>query len=215
MLQDHDQNINVVKSMYSTVKACVQHNSTYSPFFDSNIGVTQGDQCSSLLFLLFINDILTHFNQIIGDLFSIDKLKLFILLFADDTVLFAHSPQALQSLSNDLHHYCTAWNLKVNRNETKKIVFEKHGNTHFNFMYENKIPDIVNNFRYLGVRLFKNGKWFQTHKSLAQRSLAVPHNLFIVFNQIDLTAKDKCSLFDSLLRYILNYGAEIFGYHEC
>ena len=82
-------------------------------------------------------------------------------------------------------------------------------------MYENKIPDIVNNFRYLGVRLFKNGKWFQTQKSLAQRSLAVPHNLFIVFNQIDLTAKDKCSLFDSLVRYILNYGAEIFGYHEC
>ena len=43
--------VNVVKSMYSTVNACVRHNSTYSPFFDSNIRVKQGDQCSSLLFL--------------------------------------------------------------------------------------------------------------------------------------------------------------------
>ena len=56
-------------------------------------------------------------------------------------------------------------------------------------MYDNKILDIVNNFKYLGVKLFKNGKWFQTQKSIAQRSLVALHNLFIVFNQIDLTAK--------------------------
>ena len=78
-------------------------------------------------------------------------------------------------------------------------------------MYDNKILDIVNNFKYLGVKLFKNGKWFQTQKSIAQRSLVALHNLFIVFNQIDLNAKDKCSLFDSLVGSIVNYGAEIFG----
>ena len=89
------------------------------------------------------------------------------------------------------------------------MVFEKQGNTQFNFMYDNKILDIVNNFKYLGVKLFKNGKWFQTQKSIAQRSLAALHNLFIVFNQIDLNA--KCSLFDSLVGSILNYGAKIFG----
>jgi len=69
------------------------------------------------------------------------------------------------------------------------MIFEKRGNTQFNFIYDNKILDIVNNFKYLGVKLFKNGKWFQTQKSIAQRSLAALHNLFIVFNQIDLTAK--------------------------
>ena len=63
----------------------------------------------NLLFLFFIIDILTHFKQNIGDLFSIDELKLSILLFADDTVLFWHSPQALPSILNDLHHYCTTW----------------------------------------------------------------------------------------------------------
>ena len=48
---------------------------------------------------------------------------------------------------------------------------------------------MIINFKYLGVKVFKNGKWFQTQKSIAQRSLAALHNLFIVFNQIDLTAK--------------------------
>ena len=54
--------------------------------------------------------------------------------------------------------------------KTKIVVFEKRGNTQFNFMYDDKILDSVNNFRYLGVTLFKNGKWFQTQKSIAQRS---------------------------------------------
>ena len=103
----------------------------------------------NLLFLFFIIDILTHFKQTIGDLFSIDELKLSILLFADDTVLFWHSPQALQSLLNDLHHYCTTWTLQVTTSKTKIVVFEKRGNTQFNFMYDNKILDIVNNFKYL------------------------------------------------------------------
>ena len=207
--------INVVKSMYSVVKACVRHNSEYSPFFNSNIGVKQGDQCSSLLFLFFVNDILSNLNDNVDDLFSINGLKLFILLFADDAVLFAHSPQALQSLLTDLHRYCTTWNLKVNTSKTKIMIFEKRGNTQFDFKYDNIILDIVNNFKYLGVTLYKNGKWSQTEKTVAQRSQAALHNLFIVFNQIDLTTKDKCNLFDSLVGSVLNYGAEIFGYNDC
>ena len=55
--------------------------------------VKQGDQYSSILFLFFINDILTHFNQNIGDLLSIDKLKLMILLFADDAVFLRIHPK--------------------------------------------------------------------------------------------------------------------------
>jgi len=36
-----------------------------------------------------------------------------------------------------------------------------------------------------------------------QRALAALHNLFIVFNQIYVTAKDKCNLLDSLVGSIL------------
>jgi len=37
----------------------------------------------------------------------------------------------------------------VTTSKTKIVVFEKRGNTQFNFMYDNKILDIVNNFKYL------------------------------------------------------------------
>ena len=40
------------------------------------------------------------------------------------------------------------------------------------------------------------------------------HNLFIVFNQIELTSFDKCKLFDSLVGSISNYSAEVWGHYE-
>ena len=87
--------------MYSAVKTCVRYKSKLSGFFDSDIGVKQGDPCSTILFLFFINYILNNLNTNIDNLFTVDKLKVCILLFADDAVIFAHSRQALQSLLND------------------------------------------------------------------------------------------------------------------
>jgi len=39
------------------------------------------------------------------------------------------------------------------------------------------------------------------------------HHLFIVCNQLNLSTLEICKRFDSLESPILNYGAEIFGYH--
>jgi hypothetical protein len=40
------------------------------------------------------------------------------------------------------------------------------------------------------------------------------HNLFIVINQIDLPIQDKFKVFDSLVAPVLNYSAEVWGFHE-
>ena len=113
-----------IKNMYNTVKAAVRFNSDMSSFFNSNIGVKQGDPSSTILFLYFINDIIDSFDQNIDGLFKLNGENLFILLFADDTVLFAQTPTALQSLLNDLPNFCQNWGLKINTNKTKVMIFE-------------------------------------------------------------------------------------------
>ena len=75
--------------------------------------------------------------------------------------------------------------------------------------------ETVKCFKYLGVALYKNGNWYRTQKVIAEHSRFALHNLFITFNQIELTAKDKCKLFDTLVGSILNYWAEIVVYHTC
>ena len=106
--------INAIQAMYSVVKSVVRYKSPKSEFLDSNIGVKQGDPSSSLIFLFFINDLLSNFDTNIDGLFTANEINIFILLFCDDAILFAETPNALQSLLNDLETYCNLWDLKVN-----------------------------------------------------------------------------------------------------
>ena len=46
--------------------------------------------------MLFINDIKQNINTDLNDIFSIDEMRLFLLLYADDAVVFAKSPEVLQ-----------------------------------------------------------------------------------------------------------------------
>ena len=136
--------------MYSSVKSSVKFKNNVSQSFDSNIGVKQGDPSSTLLFLYFVNDMINNFNNDIEGLFTHNDIKLFMLLFADDTVLFAHTPEALQSLLNDLNIYCNTWGLKVSSHKTKIMIFEKGRSTSHAFIYDNNQLEIVKTFIYVG-----------------------------------------------------------------
>ena len=132
-------------------------------------------------------------------------------MFADDAVLFAENPLSLQLLLNDVEKYCKAWRLKINTNKTKVMVFENGRHTHHDFyIYEKKI-EIVECFKYLGVYLYKNGKWNRSQSSIAQHASVSLHNMFIVNNQLDLRTKQKLELFDSTVSPILNYAAIVCG----
>ena len=48
-------------------------------------------------------------------------LKLFVLLYADDTIILAESPDELQKSLNALFDYCSLWHLS----KTQVVVFSK------------------------------------------------------------------------------------------
>ena len=208
--------VNAIKSMYSVVKSCIKYRSSFSDFVDSHAGVKQGDPGSPLMFMMFINDLEKNINSDIDNIFTLNELKLFILLYADDSVIFALSPESLQSMLNDVQLYCNTWGLKVNTTKTKIMIFEKgiSRNTSYNFMYNDNILEVVNSFKYLGIHFFKNGKWFRTQKRIAQHASFALHNLFSIINQVELTTSEKCKLFDTLVSSVLNYSSEVWGFHE-
>lgn len=206
--------VRAIKSMYSRVKSCIKFNSSFSDFFDTHIGLKQGDPSSPLLFMLFVNDLNNSINTDLNDIFTIDELKLFLILFADDQALFAKSPESLQSMLTDIERYCRHWGLKINTDKTKAMIFEKGRHTHHDFFIYDTPIQIVESFKYLGVTLFKNGNWYRTQKRVAQHASFALHKLFTVFQHIELPIYQKCKLFDSLVGSILNFGSEIWGMHE-
>ena len=121
--------------MYTVVKSsCIRYQSLRSRFFSSHIGLKQGDPSSPLMFMMFINDIAQNMNANFDDIFTTNELRLFILLYADDAVIFAKSPRVLQSLLHDLETYCLRWGLKINTAKTKVMIFEKGETTHYDFL---------------------------------------------------------------------------------
>ena len=114
-----------LKAIYRVVKSSVKYNENISNNINSQLGVKQGDLSSSLLFMMFVNDILANINPEFEGIFTIDGVKLFLLAYADDQVLLSTSPTTLQIMLNDIELYCNAGGLKININKTKILIFEK------------------------------------------------------------------------------------------
>ena len=74
---------------------------------------------------------------------TLNELQIFLLLFADDTVLFSETPEGLQLLLDKLHTYCSKWGITVNVDKTVAMIF-KQGNridTH-DFYYDGELLKI-------------------------------------------------------------------------
>ena len=146
-----------------------------------------------------MNDIVDSINTDLSNIFSINELKMLFILYADDQVVFATSPETLQSLLNDMENYCHAWGLKINTDKTKAMIFENGRRTHFNFYIYGHSTEFVESFKYLGVTFFKKGNWFRTQKCIARHASFALHNLFRIFNTIELPVYQTCKLFDTLV----------------
>ena len=92
--------VRAIKSMYNTVESCVIYKSSYSNFSASNVSLKQGDPSPPLLFLLFVN-IFENINTDLVNIFSLNDLMLFLILYADDQVVLATSPISLKPILTD------------------------------------------------------------------------------------------------------------------
>ena len=132
---------NVVYNIYNKAKSCVKSDDRISNTFKSNVGVRQGENLSPLLFALYLSDFdqflstkysgLSFFENQIRDVLNDNELdhfiRLYTLLYADDTIILSESESELQHALNGLYEYCRLWKLKVNLEKTNIIIFTGKG----------------------------------------------------------------------------------------
>ena len=105
--------------MYEKAKSCLQHRRLLSDYFQCNIGLRQGENLSPILFALFVNDLKEHLDvqcqglkllkqmcAETGDKILEKSCNIFLLMYADDMVMLADTPEQLQSMLDKLHNYC-------------------------------------------------------------------------------------------------------------
>ena len=206
--------------MYNGIKSCISVNNNTSGFFTCARGLRQGENLSPLLFSLYLNDvehyIMSRNNaciELIDD--EIDMfLKLVIILYADDTVLFAHNEHDLMSLLQTFNEYCFLWKLDINYDKTKVLVFGDKFGRNRNISVNNQPLEVVDTFKYLGVLFSKNRNFTAAKKHICEQARKALFSLFRIIRNLDIPVDCQVKLFDSTILPILTYGCEVWGYTD-
>ena len=222
--------LKIMVNMYDEAKSCVEVNGVVSNFFTCSVGVRQGENLSPFLFALYLNDLeeflssesfkglrnlhehsLCDFVRNLGY-----RMKLLVLLYADDTILLADSPEELQNGLNALYKYCQSWKLSVNTSKTKVLIFSrgKARKQPPEFFYGGSKVELVSDYTYLGVTFNYNGSFTLAKKRLLDQAQKAMYGLIGKCRKLNLPFDVCLELFDRLIVPILTYGCEVWGFEN-
>ena len=176
--------------------------------------MSQGGPNSPFLFRRFLTDLILYLKNECGIVISESEILLH-LLWADDLILLSDTPQGLQTQLDGLYQFCKDWHMLVNETKTKIMIFGAK-NTNFEFRYNNKILDIVSNYKYLGTvfnsisRCDSNMFTDAYERTELQSRKAMFKILKDTKHLGKLPPKVALKLFDAMVLPILEYSSEIW-----
>lgn len=219
--------LRVIRNMYEAAKSCVRVGNVRSEFFSCNTGVRQGENLSPILFSFFLNDfddfLAAHNFNGPSDLNAtcrcefLENLEIFlrlaVLLYADDMILLANSPEGLQQGLDLLEEYCDNWKLTVNSTKTKVVIFSR-GKQRRNlpvFSYGDIRLEIVDEYLYLGVLFSYNGRLQRAINRCYQKGLKSMFGVLRTCRKLNLPIDLSLELFDKVVLPVMLYGCEVWG----
>ena len=125
--------LNQIRNLYNNIKSRIKTETNISAYFPCFTGVRQGENLSPFLFAIFLNDLESYLNSnAVPGLrceYNDDELyiflKLFILLYADDTVIFGESETVLQKALNLFNLIVMRGNLQLISQKQKQMIFSR------------------------------------------------------------------------------------------
>ena len=205
--------LNVIMSMYECVKTCVFVEGQKSAPFLSKLGVRQGECLSPFLFAIYVNDLESNMANVNTGI-NVLYVKMFILFYADDAVIFATSAKELQTGINAFHEYCMRWRLRVNTDKSKIIVFKKgRCSQNEKWTYGNAQIEVCTQIQYLGILLSSNGSFIAAQNKLSEQATKAIFSMQKNLSRfINLKPSFQLDLFDKLITPILHYASEVWGF---
>ena len=209
----------LLQNMYQDVRGSVVVNGARSSEGSFKLGVKQGDVMSPALFNLYIDDmikeVLTKGTGLEIPL-SGGAYELICLLYADDIVLTAGSPEDLQKSLNLIHEWCRTWRLRPSASKTKVMVssvgraLPSHRGLQFR-MGESLLEE-VDEFCYLGLIITHDLDWISHMEWTITKANKRWAGMRAVWSNNRLTVQTKLTVWNATIRPMFEYGAEFWGH---
>ena len=142
-------------------------------------------------------------------------IQVYVLLYADDTVIMDKSHEDLQNNLDTFSKYCLDWKLDVNKSKTKIVIFGARKNCNFSFSFDNSPLEIVDSYKYLGLFFTKSRSFLTARKHLMEQAKKAMRMLLMRIKNLYLPVDLQLKLFDQTVLPILTYGCEVFGFENC
>ena len=179
--------INIIQNIYMETKIFIRYDKGFlSEYYQTTIGLPEGCCLSPILFALFIED-LDRFGIGKGVLLEDghgNNRKIWYLAYADDLAMVCDDKEDLNETIIAVERFCLEKELNINVKKTKIMSFGRGRPVKMpEFMMSNEKVEVVNSFRYLGLK-FTVGLSFSEHLN-ESCSKALSRSAFL-FNKLPL-----------------------------
>lgn len=131
--------------------------------------------------------------------------------------IFAETIESLQLMINRLDDYLERWNLKINLEKSKIVIFRNGGRLakKERWFYRGQLIEIVNEYKYLGVTLTSHLSWTSHFKfRYVQAATALNTTYRTFMNNRDIPHSTKYKIFNSVMKSVLCYAAQVWGFQK-
>lgn len=171
----------------------------------------QGSLLSPLLFNVFVNDFVAHTTPCTA---RTGSLRTPVILYADDIVLLATSPQELQAMLDAAHNWACTWRLHFATGSTKSAVLvvlparRRRVEVLPTFLIGLAEVPVVGQYRYLGVWFGRHGVGVEHVEILRSRGLARCSSTAAWAGQREAPFRWRLRLWQSHAHPAVYYGSE-------
>ena len=200
--------IQVIESLYKDSSSAVLINNNIGDFFKTTVGVRQGCLLSPVLFNIYLENIMQETLHGHNTSIIIGGQPLCNLRFADDIDLMGGNEEELQDLTSRLEKAAGAYGMEVSSEKSKILVNSHKQLPKTNITMNGQILEEVENFKYLGSTLSKDGSSTKEIKIRLGLATSAMTRLNNIWKSNSISLPTKLQLYKSLVLSILLYGCE-------
>lgn len=206
-----------VKEIYKETKSKVRVGGEESEGFWTSKGLRQGCPLSPPLFAAYISDVDDMFQKAQTGGLVVGRKKIWTLAYADDLVLISKTEKEMTEMIRYMERYVKKKRMEVNVDKTKMLVFgnARGRRPQYNWRWEGREVEEVKELKYLGY-MFNRGNTATAHiKEITKKANKIAGTIWSIGERkFGHDIKRRITMFDYLIKSVLMYGAEIWGWKE-